>query len=162
MELFLNSRTKSHVSLSFNLPTAYNAPGQDKISDEDDKEKVLVDPKTANINDLTQKQLEDIVNGWIRYGRKQIQMFKEKEPEDFTPMAEYTYWVEVESELNSILEQLRLEFVAQYLTTVRAGNKKYERKYNEFLSEMEKFHKQAKENSEYLLTIRDYLIVSSK
>lgn len=87
-------------------------------------------------------------------------MFKEKEPEDFTPMAEYTYWVEVESELNSILEQLKLEFVIQYLTKVKTGNKKYERKYNEFLSEMEQFHKQAKENSEYLLTIRDYLIVS--
>lgn len=103
--------------------------------------------------------MEDIVNGWIRYGRKQIQMFKEKEPDDFTPMAEYAYWVEVESELNSIIEQLRLEFVAQYLTKIKAGNKKYERKYNEFLIEIEQFHKLAKENSEYLLTIRDYLNV---
>lgn len=88
-------------------------------------------------------------------------MFKEKEPDDFTPMAEYDYFVDIETELNSILEQLRLDIVSKFVSKVKEGNKKYERKYNEFIDEMDKFHRQSKENSEYLLTIRDYLVVSN-
>jgi dynein heavy chain, axonemal len=39
----------------------------------------------------------------------------EKEPEDFTPMAEYEMWLDGESEFNKLLEQLRTPFVEKII-----------------------------------------------
>lgn len=72
------SRTLSHSITAFNLPTAYNVPGQENISDEDDKEKVLVDPKTADVKEYTKIQVEDIVKGWIRYIKKVLKSYQNK------------------------------------------------------------------------------------
>lgn len=71
-------RTLSHSTTAFNLPTAYNLPGQENISDEDDKEKVLVDPKTVDVKDCTKTQVEDIVKGWIRYIKKVLKSYENK------------------------------------------------------------------------------------
>lgn len=71
-------RTLSHSSTAFNLPTAYNLPGQENISDEDDKEKVLVDPKTVDVKEYTKIQVEDIVKGWIRYIKKVLKSYENK------------------------------------------------------------------------------------
>lgn len=52
---------------SFNLPTQYNAPGQENIKDDEEKIKVKLDPKKVQVDELTQIQLEEIVAGWIKY-----------------------------------------------------------------------------------------------
>lgn len=81
-------RTLSHSTTAFNLPTAYNLPGQENISDEDDKEKVLVDPKTVDVKDCTKTQVEDIVKGWIRYIKKVLKSYENKVNNfEYVPMA---------------------------------------------------------------------------
>lgn len=52
---------------AFNLPTQYNAPGQEAIKDDEEKIKIKLDPKKIQIDELTQIQLEEIVYGWIKY-----------------------------------------------------------------------------------------------
>lgn len=56
----------------FKLPTAYILPGQDNILLDDDKEKVHIDHKTANIEDYTVVQLEDVVKRWLRHVKRII------------------------------------------------------------------------------------------
>lgn len=69
----------SHIVWAFNLPTAYNAPGQEHVEYEESKVKVLIDPKKIdNIAVYTQEQLEDVVNGWMYYLRKILKSLKEK------------------------------------------------------------------------------------
>lgn len=71
-----SSRTINNDVTPFKLPTAYNLPKQDHIIDEDDKDKVHIDPKNANANDYTLVQLEDVVKGWMRYIKKLIKTNK--------------------------------------------------------------------------------------
>lgn len=68
----LRYRTINNTVTPFKLPTAYNAPGQKNISDEDDKEKICLDTKTANVKDYTVVQLQEVAQGWMRYIRKTI------------------------------------------------------------------------------------------
>lgn len=63
---------------AFNLPIAYNAPGQEHIVDDDDKEKVSIDPKTVDVKECTKIQVEDIVKGWIRYIKKLLKSYENK------------------------------------------------------------------------------------
>lgn len=49
------------------LPTSFNAPGQENISDDSDKVKISINPKTGQANEYTKEQLEDVVRGWMRY-----------------------------------------------------------------------------------------------
>lgn len=72
------NRNLSHTVTEFNLITAYNAPGQGNISDEDDKEKVFIQPKIECIKDCTKVQIEDIVKGWMRYIRKVLKSYEQK------------------------------------------------------------------------------------
>lgn len=62
----------------FNLFTAYNAPGQENITDEDDKEKISVQPIIESIEKCTKEQLEDIVNGWMRHIKKVFKLYEQK------------------------------------------------------------------------------------
>lgn len=62
----------------FNLFTAYNAPGQENITDEEDKEKVLVQPIIESIEMCSKEQLEDIVNGWMRHIKKVFKLYEQK------------------------------------------------------------------------------------
>lgn len=52
---------------AFNLPTQYNAPGQEHIKDDEEKVKMKLDPKKVQLDELTQLQLEEIVYGWVKY-----------------------------------------------------------------------------------------------
>lgn len=70
-------RTIDNNKNPFKLPTAYNAPGQKNISDEDDKEKIHIDNRTGNVDDYTLEQLQDVVNGWMRYIRKFLKVNKD-------------------------------------------------------------------------------------
>lgn len=71
------SRTIDNNMTNFKLPTAYNAPGQKNITDEDDKEKIHIDNKTGNVEEYTLEQLQDVVNGWMRYIRKFVKSNKD-------------------------------------------------------------------------------------
>jgi dynein heavy chain, axonemal len=61
------NRTIDHAICTFNLPTEYYAAGQENILDEEEKVKIKVDPTRTSVESLTQKQLEDIVDGWMRF-----------------------------------------------------------------------------------------------
>lgn len=49
------------------LPTGFNAPGQENITDDDDKVKIAINPKTGNASEYSQAQLEEVVWGWMKY-----------------------------------------------------------------------------------------------
>lgn len=61
---------------AFNLPTGYNLPGQENMTNEDDKDKVEIDCSTANPDDYTSDQMEDVVMGWIRHINKVLKATK--------------------------------------------------------------------------------------
>jgi hypothetical protein len=67
LSLFSHSRTIDHAICTFNLPTEYYAVGQENILDEEEKVKIKVDPTRTSVESLTLKQLEDIVDGWMRF-----------------------------------------------------------------------------------------------
>lgn len=69
-------RTIDNAVTPFKLPTAYNAPGQANVADEDEKEKIPIDPNGSQVKDLTTEQLEEVVLGWMRYIRKLIKTNK--------------------------------------------------------------------------------------
>ncbi len=60
----------------FNLPTGYNLPGQEYITNEEDKDKIQIDCTTANPDDYTLDQMEDVVKGWIRHINKVLKATK--------------------------------------------------------------------------------------
>lgn len=74
----LCARNLSHTMTEFNLFTAYNAPGQENITDEDAKEKIIVLPIVESIDKCTKEQLEDIVKGWIRHIKKLLKSYEQK------------------------------------------------------------------------------------
>lgn len=59
--------TINHIVRAFNLPTAYNAPGQEDIQFEEGKKKIPIDPKVTDVSGYTLQQLEDVVNGWMYF-----------------------------------------------------------------------------------------------
>lgn len=61
---------------AFNLPTGYNLPNQDYITNEEDKDKVEIDCTTANPDDYTLDQMEDVVKGWIGHINKVLRATK--------------------------------------------------------------------------------------
>lgn len=63
---------------AFNLPTQYNAPGQEYIKDDEEKVKIKLDPKKVQIDELTQLQVEEIVTGWVKYLNKVLQANTDK------------------------------------------------------------------------------------
>lgn len=71
--------TMSHLVWAFNLPTSYTAPGQEDVEFEDSKLRIPIDStKIELITQYTQEQLEDVVDGWMRYIEKRIKALKEK------------------------------------------------------------------------------------
>lgn len=71
--------TVNHIVWAFNLPTSYTAPGQEDVEFEETKVRIPIDPKRINlIPTYTQDQLEDVVEGWMRYIEKRIKALKEK------------------------------------------------------------------------------------
>lgn len=75
---FVAVRNLSFTVTEFNLFTAYNAPGQENITDEEDKEKIMVQPIIESIEKCSKEQLEDIVNGWMRHIKKVFKLYEQK------------------------------------------------------------------------------------
>lgn len=71
-------RTIDHAICAFNLPTEYYAAGQEHILDETEKVKIKVDPTRTSVESLTTKQLEDIVEGWMRFVSRRFRDSSEK------------------------------------------------------------------------------------
>lgn len=68
--LFLSldyTRTIDHTVCAFNLPTEFNASGQEHIIDDEDKVKIKVDPTKMSLDGIELHQLEVIVDGWFKY-----------------------------------------------------------------------------------------------
>jgi hypothetical protein len=63
----LLNRTIDHAICAFNLPTEFKALSQEHIIDEDDKVKIKVDPLKMSLDGVTTTQLEEIVDGWMKF-----------------------------------------------------------------------------------------------
>lgn len=72
------SRTIDHAMCTFNLPTEYKAQSQEHILDDDDKVKVKVDPLKMSLDGITTTQLEEIVDGWMKFITKTFRDVSEK------------------------------------------------------------------------------------
>lgn len=105
--------TISHIELPFTWPTEYNDDGQEHIVFDEDKVKVTVDVQSYQMDDMGRVQLQDIVNGWIKHLKSTIRELQERQPNDFTPMAEYELWRTRETKYNILLEQLKHPFVSE-------------------------------------------------
>lgn len=105
--------TIDHIAVPFTWPTRYNEPGQEHIVFDEDKEKVTLDVQNNNYNleELGRAELQDIVLGWIKHVR--LVNEEQRQPTDFTPMAEYELWRVLEIKYNTFLEQLKHPFVRQ-------------------------------------------------
>lgn len=68
----------AHTVAEFSLVTAYAAPGQEHVGDDDDKEKVPVQPNAESIGRCTRDQLEGIARGWMRHIRKTLKAYEQK------------------------------------------------------------------------------------
>jgi hypothetical protein len=75
---FNSNRTIDHAICTFNLPTEYKALGQEHIIDEADKVKIKVDPSKMNVDDIMTTQLEEIVDGWMKFITKAFRDASEK------------------------------------------------------------------------------------
>lgn len=64
---FSLNRTIDHTICTFNLPTEFNASGQEHIIDDEDKVKIKVDPTKMSLDGIEIHQLEEIVDGWFKY-----------------------------------------------------------------------------------------------
>ncbi|GAB0094127.1 Dynein heavy chain [Sergentomyia squamirostris] len=150
--------TISCVTSHFTLPTAYNQAGQEYITFDEDKIKIAIDPENCNLDNYTQLQLEDVVNGWMRYTNKFIKMYSEKEPDTFSPIGEYELWREREREFNNLLEQLNHTFVASVLGKLNEFKSDIENLWSPCLESLKSAYLLARENSEYLSTLQKYLM----
>lgn len=103
--------TIDHIQLPFTWPTQYNEEGQEGILFEEDKVKVAVDLQNYKLDDLGKVQLQDIVLGWIKHLRAMDKELQERQPVDFTPMAEYELWSIRETKYNTLLEQMKHSIV---------------------------------------------------
>ncbi|XP_055846772.1 dynein axonemal heavy chain 10 isoform X2 [Episyrphus balteatus] len=149
--------TTDHIVWDFNLPTAYNAPGQEDIEFEESKKKIPIDIKSTILSSFTQSQLEDVAFGWMFHVKKRLKELKEKQLEEFTPMAEYKLWNQREMETYSIIEELKTDFVLSVLDALEASGSGIIENWKTFFENIETYYKLAKENSNYLSTIKDYL-----
>lgn len=60
------------------MPTEFKASGQEHIIDEDDKVKIKVDPLKISVDGITTTQLEEIVDGWMKFITKAFRDASEK------------------------------------------------------------------------------------
>ena len=63
---------------AFNLPTGYDAPGQENIEDEDDRIKINIDFRKSEVEDYSPDIIEQVVKGWKRYIMIQLKEYAEK------------------------------------------------------------------------------------
>lgn len=153
--------TINHIVWAFNLPTSYVQPGQEETEYEDAIIRIPLDPKRVDlIPTYSQVQLEDVLDGWMKYLRKTMKTLKDKPLDEFTPMAEYRYWHKMELDLYGTLEQLKTVFVVTVLSRLKEMKSKRLAEWDKTLAQTEERFNLAKENADYLSTIKDYLEVS--
>lgn len=153
--------TINHIVWAFNLPTSYVLPGQEATEFEDAIIRVPLDPKRVDlIPTYSQVQLEDVVDGWIKYLLRTMKALKDQPLDEFTPMAEYRYWHKMEIDLYGTLEQLKTVFVVTVLARLREMKAKILSEWDKTVRLTEEKFQLAKENSDYLSTIIEYLEVS--
>lgn len=73
-----HTRTIDHTICTFNLPTEFNASGQEHIIDDEDKVKIKVDPAKMSLDGIELHQLEEIVDGWFKHITKTLKDACEK------------------------------------------------------------------------------------
>lgn len=152
--------TINHIVWAFNLPTSYVQPGQEETEYEDAIIRIPLDPKRVDlIPTYSQVQLEDVLDGWMKYLRKTMKTLKDKPLDEFTPMAEYRYWHKMELDLYGTLEQLKTVFVVTVLSRLKEMKSKRLAEWDKTLAQTEERFNLAKENADYLSTIKDYLEV---
>ncbi|KAH8382819.1 hypothetical protein KR009_005420 [Drosophila setifemur] len=152
------SWTINHIVWAFGLPTSYVLPGQEETEFEDAIIRVPVDPKRLDlVPTYSQQQLEEIVDGWMKYLKKTMKTLSDAKLDEFTPMAEYRYWHRMEVELYGTLEQLKTEFVVAVLQRLASDNSPVLANWQKVFEHTQNRFKLAKENSDYLGTITDYL-----
>ncbi|XP_058811885.1 dynein axonemal heavy chain 10 isoform X1 [Topomyia yanbarensis] len=150
--------TMSHVRYDFGMPTQYNAPGQENITIDEDKFKVKVDINRTTVEDLTTLQQEEIVEGWSIYIRKVLRESMEREPDEYTPMAEYNLWLVRELEYNSIIEQLKSPFVIQVFDALKDNECAVLQSWPALLKELKGALCLARDNVEHLAMLQKYLL----
>ncbi len=72
------NRTIDHAICAFTLPTQYIAAGQESIIDDEDKVKIKIDPISMSLVDVTTSQLEEVVDGWVKFVSKKFREALEK------------------------------------------------------------------------------------
>ncbi|KAJ6635869.1 hypothetical protein Bhyg_14455, partial [Pseudolycoriella hygida] len=149
--------TMDNAEKSFNLPTGYNLPNQDYITNEEDKDKVEIDCTTANPDDYTSDQIEDVVKGWIWYINKVLRTTKTTELFDDSPMAEYDKWVRQEKEYKNILDQLKISFVQAAINRLKVTHSNTVSDWEQCITLLTKEYEISKENSQHLSLIMEYL-----
>ncbi|KAH8257767.1 hypothetical protein KR038_000855 [Drosophila bunnanda] len=150
--------TINHIVWAFSLPSSYILPGQEETEFEDAIIRVPVDPKRMDlVITYSQQQLEEVVDGWIKYLKKTMKALTDAKLDDFTPMDEYRYWHKMEVELYGTLEQLKTEFVVAVLQRLEDDKSPVLVEWRKIVETTEARFKLAKENSDYLGTITDYL-----
>lgn len=101
---------------------------------DEEREKIKLDLSSTNLDGITETQLEEIVDGWMKHIRKAMKdasekvlseityfssllknLFVLKEPTDTTPISEYELWVSREMEFNNILQQTKSPLVRTIL-----------------------------------------------
>lgn len=103
------SRTIDHAVCTFNLPTEFKASGQEHILDEDDKVKIKVDPLKTSLDGITTAQLEEIVDGWMKFITKAFRDTREK----------VSYGNRDDEELCNSLKVFRLKFQQVFVLQMR-------------------------------------------
>uniref|UniRef100_A0A1A9X2L6 Dynein heavy chain tail domain-containing protein n=1 Tax=Glossina brevipalpis TaxID=37001 RepID=A0A1A9X2L6_9MUSC len=150
--------TMEHMVWAFNLPTSYVAEGQEEVEYEESKVRIPIDTKRPHmIPTYKLAQLEDVLRGWVLYIEGRLKLLQEKPLDEFTPMAEYRLWHYRELELNTILEQLKSEFVTTLVDYLKQKKSKSLKHWNEVIEKAEARYILAKENADYVATITDYL-----
>lgn len=90
-------------------------------------------------------------------------LFVWQEPEEFNPIADYKFWSEWETESSDIIDQLNSTFAQSILDKLK-NSPTGEILLEDLQKVKDKIAEQyllAKEISEYLSTLQDYLIVSN-
>ncbi|KAG5670791.1 hypothetical protein PVAND_001030 [Polypedilum vanderplanki] len=150
--------TIDHVICTFNLPTEYNALGQEHVIDDEDKVKIKVDPLKMSLDGIEISQLEEIVDGWFKHVSKIIRDACEKEPNNPTPIAEYELWIEREREFNHLMEQLKSPFAEMIFDKLKAENSKALDNWPPLMKKLQSERDLAQENAEYLSTLQEFFI----
>lgn len=60
------------------MPTEFKALSQEHIIDDDDKVRIKVDPMKMSLDGITSAQLEEIVDGWMKFIQKALREAREK------------------------------------------------------------------------------------